>query len=125
MQRWTAGLRLDTAHASALVRAATADQLWLLHATDRASAEAQAVELRWRELSQSTASLLSRVAEMLNLWTPAYVYNMAVEGSRNELVDALWTGEYMSAVGRFSSVNAEFIVSFFEELQLDGSTADH
>jgi hypothetical protein len=72
----------------------------------------------------SSASLLSRIAEMLNLWTPAHVYNMDVEGSRNELIDALWTGEYLSAVGRFSSVNAE-LVSFFEELQLDGSTADH
>eukprot|EP00966_Prymnesium_polylepis_P042352 983845-Prymnesium_polylepis.2 len=40
----------------------------------------------------SSASLLSRIAEMLNLWTPAHVYNMDVEGSRNELIDALWTG---------------------------------
>ena len=70
--------------------------------------------------SPSGRSALSVVADLLNLWTPPYVYHMDREDSREQLISMLWTGEYTSAAGRFTSCNSQ-LVSLFEELQFDDS----
>ena len=71
--------------------------------------------------SSNVLKSIASIAELMNLWKPAHLYHMDEPISRNELIDFLWTGEYVSAIGRFSAINSE-IVSFFEELRLDGST---
>lgn len=74
--------------------------------------------------SSSSSSFVARAAEMLNLWKPTHVYHMDDDGARNALIDMLWTGDYEAASGRFTRANSE-LVSFFEELRIDGEDGRH
>ena len=68
------------------------------------------------------AQLISTAAQLLHLHTPADVYHMGVSGSREALIDKLWTGEYESAAGRFTDANPE-LASIFAQQRLDGREA--
>ena len=68
------------------------------------------------------AQLISTAAQLLHLHTPADVYHMGVSGSREALIDKLWSGEYESAAGRFTDANPE-LASIFAQQRLDGREA--
>ena len=54
----------------------------------------------------SAGDMLVSLAELLHIRTPPFVYNSDSVGSRQELIDALWAGNWVDSVaGRFSVAN--------------------
>ena len=50
--------------------------------------------------------MLVSLAELLHIRTPPFVYNSDSVGSRQEMIDALWAGDWAESVaGRFSAAN--------------------
>lgn len=63
---------------------------------------------------------IQKAGELLQIVRPAFVYHMDELAEKYSLVDVLWTGEYLAAVGRFSTANAN-LVSLFEQQGIDGA----
>ena len=61
---------------------------------------------------------ITAAAELLTIHKPAHVYNMAVASERDSLADYLWTGDYISAAGRFTDANPA-LVSLFTQQAMD------
>ena len=54
----------------------------------------------------SAGDMLVSLAELLHIRTPPFVYNSDSVGSRQEMIDALWAGDWAESVaGRFSAAN--------------------
>ena len=68
------------------------------------------------------SSVLNLASKLLNLYSPPDVYHMSNPASRIAMIDKLWTGEYLSAAGRFTAANPE-LVSVFSQQGLDGAEA--
>ena len=66
----------------------------------------------------SAGEALQGVAELFQLRTPLHVYSMRRSGDYEGLIDFLWTGDYLSAAGRFTAANPA-LVNFFETQSLD------
>ena len=63
---------------------------------------------------------MKAVKQHLLLQSPALVYHMDTLESRNALIDALWRGEFVTSLGRFTKMNP-MIISLFETLSADSS----
>ena len=68
------------------------------------------------------AETLKMAASILNLHSPADVHHMDNPAGRVALIDKLWSGEYLSAAGRFSEANPE-LVSILTQQRLDDAEA--
>ena len=54
----------------------------------------------------SAGDMLANLAELLHIRTPPFVYNSDRDGSRQEMIDALWAGTWTETVAdRFSTAN--------------------
>jgi hypothetical protein len=69
-------------------------------------------------LLSTTTEMLASVAEVLHLTSPAHVYSMNADGHYEALIKFLWTGDYVSAAGRFTESNPA-LVNFLETQSLD------
>ena len=67
-------------------------------------------------------STLRTLSRHLTLRHPSLVFNMDRKEERSLLIDALWRGDFVTTLGRFSRMNPE-IVSIFENLIDDSSGA--
>jgi hypothetical protein len=70
-------------------------------------------------------NLARAFAEVLKLRKPAFVYHTDSKEDRVALIDELWTGDYLHAIGRFSGANLH-LVDLFEQqkiLELDEVTS--
>ena len=63
-------------------------------------------------IADKLAQFVRKSAELLNIVRPPYVYHMDCIDERNAMIDTLWTGEYASALGRFSSAHPGLITLF-------------
>ena len=64
--------------------------------------------------AHAVGNLARAFAEVLHLRTPANVYHADNKEDRLRLIDDLWSGEYVLAIGRFSRANAK-LVDLFEQ----------
>ena len=67
----------------------------------------------------AATAVFRHASQLLSLTSPKHVYNCGIKAERNRLIDDLWAGDYLSAAGQFTEVNAG-LVSFFEQQLLDG-----
>ena len=65
---------------------------------------------------------LRTLSRHLTLRSPSLVFHMDQEEERNLLIDALWRGDFVTTLGRFTRMNPD-IVSIFENLIDDYSGA--
>ena len=68
------------------------------------------------------SQVLNLATRLLNIYSPPDVFHMSNPASRVAMIDKLWTGEYMSAAGRFTAANPE-LVSVFTQQGLDDAEA--
>ena len=69
------------------------------------------------------ADLIVTAAQMLGLHSPQLHFDMNCEGQKEQLVDALWSGEWArTSRTRFSDANSA-IVSLLEQMTVDGGEA--
>ena len=73
-------------------------------------------------IGDKLAQFVRKSAELLNIVRPPYVYHMDCIEERNAMIDTLWTGEYASALGRFSSANPG-LITLFEAQGMDDDRA--
>ena len=69
----------------------------------------------------TVVSVVRKTAELFKLSTPAFTYHMDDPEQRNSLITFLWTGDYINAIGRFTTSNPN-LISFFQKQLLDDST---
>ena len=67
-------------------------------------------------------AVLRKVHAHLVLQSPALVYHMDDPSGRNALIDALWSGEFVTSMGRFTKMNP-LLISLFETLSYDNPGA--
>lgn len=68
-----------------------------------------------QRLINTGISVVQQVAQYLQLHQPTHVYNMNKPGERNELIDALWSDDLLSAVGRFGAANSALVELFYSQ----------
>lgn len=76
---------------------------------------AAAVAAEWQ-------AVLRKVHAHLVLQSPALVFHMDNPSGRNALIDALWSGEFVNSMGRFTKMNP-LLISLFETLSDDNPGA--
>lgn len=59
-----------------------------------------------------------QTAELLNLRSPPFTYNVDDSRQREQLIHDLWSGDYSAIAGRFTAANP-MLVNLFEEQRLD------
>ena len=91
-----------------------------------ASAEAgwtHSKRLHSRSGSSSAADMLSSLAELLHIKTPPLVFHSDSEGSRSQLIDALWSETWAATVAsRFTDSNPA-LTELLEQQMVDDSDA--
>ena len=72
----------------------------------------------------SAGDMLVSLAELLHIRTPPFVYNSDSVGSRQELIDALWAGNWVDSVaGRFSVANPALQLLLEKQMVDDADTS--
>ena len=66
----------------------------------------------------------SVLESLLRLIRPPHVFHMDSKEQRNQLIDLLWTGEYMQAVGRFTAANPDLVNLLDQQTEVDWSDQD-
>lgn len=65
-----------------------------------------------RSLRRTFQTALRNVCERLVLRSPQLIYHMDREGDRIALIDALWRGDFIKSVGRFTETNKDLVFLF-------------
>ena len=72
-------------------------------------------------VASAAQQVLTKAAELLNLQTPPFVYHMDQEGAKDELIDSLWSGAWLTGLSdRFVTANPA-LGFLLEEQRLDGA----
>ena len=69
--------------------------------------------------SEAASAVFTHASQLLSLRSPKQVYDMGIMVQRRTLIDALWSGEYITAAGQFTRANPG-LVQFFHQQLLDG-----
>ena len=67
--------------------------------------------------------MLTNLAELLHIKTPPFVYHSHSEGSRIQLIDALWSGKWAATVGRRFTDSNPALTQLLEQQMVDDSDA--
>ena len=90
--------------------------------TDQERAGSSFLSQKGAAAAAELQNALRTLSRRLTLRSPSLVFHMDKEEERNLLIDALWRGDFVTTIGRFTRMNPD-LVSIFENLIDDYSGA--